>query len=727
MFRRKKFGYVLIITLTIFLFIPQTTLLSQEKSEKEEETDELFKLSLEELMNIKIKTAGKTEEKIADIPASVVLITREDIEAYGYRTLTEILENIPGLYAINDYTDNFSNFGVRGFWSGVANDNMIILVNDIHQINDLNSNYPLSKIAVPVEAIDRIEVIRGPMSVVYGNGAFYGVINIFTNDNSDGPVNIIGSSIGSENTKKLFLRVDGREGDLNYVLNASLYDTYGLDVPLSDTVTDPSTLLFIGAPEDYRTNEKLENNEKYFNFSGSFKHFFLNLSCNESKREFIAYFPSPPETNGTYIRSTTTYISFGYRNELSDKLKIEGKFSYSQNRDCYKYEFLFEDFYGSQQDETNGYELELNAFIHPSSELDITTGLYYRTVLNASNILDIPSFGNPFLDNRFIYLADDDNIVTRALFTQINFHPFESLSLVGGVRLEQTPKYELIYSQAIEPGPANIISDIYDRDKVEIIPRFAAIYYLNNRNIFKFLFGKAINRPSFAQNFRTQLLSLRPSLEPETIETFELNYIGTFSSNFSINLSIFRNTLENLITRVIEFDEEYNYQTWSANAGKMVTNGLEMTMSAEPFENFRLELSGIYQKTEDKRAGYENIDAAYSPHFLGYIKTYYHTKRLTLSLTGNYIGSMETFWDETIENSDGTFGARIGEKVDGYFMLGANLRIEDLFLKDLYLNIRCSNLLDEEIRYPTTTENPWATRGTIGYGRTFLVSLGYKF
>jgi outer membrane receptor protein involved in Fe transport len=729
MFRLKKFGQLLIVILTICLIFPQTSLLSQKKSQKEEEkkVDELFKLSLEELMKIKIKTAGKTEEKIADIPASVVLITREDIEAYGYRTLTEILENIPGLYAIDDYSDNFSNFGVRGFWSGVANDNMIILVNDVHQINDFDSNYPLSKIAVPVEAIDRIEVIRGPMSVVYGNGAFYGVINIFTNDNSYGPVNIIGSSTGSEKTKKLFLRVAGKEGDFNYTFNSSIYDTYGNDIPLKDTVLDPSTLLFLGVKEDYRTGGKLENNEKYFNFSGSYKHFFLNMSYNESKREFIPYFPSPPETNGTYIHSTTTDISFGYRNELSDKLEVEGKFSYTRNRDCFKFDMLFKDFYGIQQSETNGYEVELNAFFHPSSKLNITTGFYYRTVLNASDMADLPSFGSPSLDNRHSYLADDDNIDTLALFTQIDYNPFDSLSLVVGVRLEQTPKYELIYSQAIEPGPANIISDIYDRDKIEIIPRFAAIYYLNKHNIFKFLFGKAINRPSFAQNFRTQLLSLRPSLEPESIQTFELNYIGTLSSNLSINTSIFQNTLENLITRNIEFDEDYNYQTWSANAGKMVTTGVELTLNAKPFENFRFELSGIYQKTKDKRASYEDIDAAYSPNFLGYLKAYYRMEKFTFAVTGNYVGSMRTFWDGTIENPDGTFGARIGEKVDGYFVLGANLRTENLFLKGLYLNIRCSNLLDQEIRYPTSTGNSWATRGTIGYGRMLLLSLGYKF
>ncbi|NIM14260.1 MAG: TonB-dependent receptor [Candidatus Aminicenantes bacterium] len=117
----------------------------------------------------------------------------------------------------------------------------------------------------------------------------------------------------------------------------------------------------------------------------------------------------------------------------------------------------------------------------------------------------------------------------------------------------------------------------------------------------------------------------------------------------------------------------------------------------------------------------------YSPEFLGYVKVSYRYDMFTIALTGNYVGAMETFWDETKENPDGSFGGRIGEKVDDYFVLGANVRIEDLFIDGLYLNIQCSNLLNEEIRYPTFTNNWWANRGTIGIGRTFLLSLGFKF
>lgn len=177
--RRKHKAKSLFIFLVVLLLAPAASRFSH--AESDDDMKKYFEMSLEELMQVKVVTAARVPEKIAEIPAGVVLITGKDIETYGYATLTEILENIPGLYNIDDYTEFGPNFGVRGFWSGINNDNIIILVNGVPQVYNISSNYPLSGILVPVEAIERIEVIRGPMSVIYGSGAFFGVINIITN------------------------------------------------------------------------------------------------------------------------------------------------------------------------------------------------------------------------------------------------------------------------------------------------------------------------------------------------------------------------------------------------------------------------------------------------------------------------------------------------------------------------------------------------------------------
>lgn len=715
--RLRKNRCFLFAALFVFIFIQ---LVSAQEKKKDP-----FEMSFDELMKMKIKTAGKTPEQISSIPASVVLITRKDIETYGYTTLAEILEHIPGLYATDDYSLSGENFGVRGFWYGEVNKNIIILVNGVPQIFDYIASYPLVNSPIPVEAIDRIEVVRGPMSVIYGTGAFFGVINIFTDEATTEPLRIASVSVGSEKTKKLFLRLDGKKGDFNYAINASYYYSYGMDEPLSNLMTNTAILPAFGLSEDHRTGGQLEENQKYISFSGRFKGVYIDLTYNENSNEM--YFNLPSYSQGNEAQWSSTRASLGYRKKLSKALTIDGKINYYQTRLWINYDYLFANFYGFQRSYSKAFEAVLDAFITPFEGLDIKTGLYYKAVLDTNYMLDLPSFNNPALANNYSYLADGDEIVTQALFAQVTYKPFSNLELVAGVRLEQMPEYRL--GTVIGGGTPNSVSleGTYAEDKIELIPRIAAVYSFNDRNIVKLLYGKAINRPSFFQNTKNNLDPERGYLQPEWIETLELNYISAFSPKVTLNASIFWNTLENLVTRIVEFDADNNYKTWFDSAGKMVTKGVELTLQTRPFKDFSLELSGTYQETEDKTEGFENIDVAYSPNMLGYFKASYRYKKFTFAVTGNYVGEMETFWDETKTKPDGSFGNRIGEKVPGYFNLGANLRIEDILMKGLYLNLRVSNLLDEEIRYPTYTSNAWANRGTLGHPRFFMLTLGYKF
>jgi len=137
---------------------------------------DIFDLSLEDLMNIEVQSAAKAQSKIEQIPASAVVVTREDIEAYGYKSLTEILEHVTGMYFIDDHAHKGPIFGVRGFLTHYPK-NIMVLVNGVDYQRKAISGWEFSRIPVPVEAIDKIEIIRGPMSIVYGSGAFFGVIN----------------------------------------------------------------------------------------------------------------------------------------------------------------------------------------------------------------------------------------------------------------------------------------------------------------------------------------------------------------------------------------------------------------------------------------------------------------------------------------------------------------------------------------------------------------------
>ena len=161
-----------------------------------------------------------------------------------------------------------------------------------------------------------------------------------------------------------------------------------------------------------------------------------------------------------------------------------------------------------------------------------------------------------------------------------------------------------------------------------------------------------------------------------------------------------------------------------SNVGEMTTNGAEMSILFSPTRRFYFELSGTYQDTTDRRPGFENIEVGYSPKFLGYLKaSYFINKDISLAVTGNYVDKMESYFDDTLIPP-----GRLGDRVGGYFLLGANLRVRNFLTTGMFLNLKVSNLLDEEIRYPATASNNlYATKGTIGRGRSFLLTLGWKF
>jgi len=708
---KKFFGVILLVIFTfVFTMVTNTNLKAQE----EERVEDVMDISLEDLLDVEITTAGKRAERVGDIPASVVVISRKDIETYGYQTLEEILGNIPGLYLTNDLFS--TKVGIRGFWTERDNGNIIILVNNIAQPSELYSAYPLENIPIPVEAIDRIEVVRGPMSVIYGTGAFFGVINIKTNIVDEDGASMVSASGGSDETYKLFARAAGKIDDFQYTFNGSYLSTYGMNEPY-DKMTDPSILPFLGVPTDHTTDGQLEETDKYFNFSGTFNDFYFDASYGEAQKEVIFLLPSFKEgTKGTY---KSTRFGFGYKKDFSDQVTVDAKLVYFQNRWQWDFDWIFGALYGFEDDYTTAYRANLDLFFTPSSNLNITVGLDYYKILSVNSEIDVPMFE---LVNLEYNLAPGESITTQSIYSQIDFNLTKNLKLVLGARLEQMMEYDL--QQKIgSPDPLDssysVSTQTYSETDPEFIPRVALIFSPNESNAIKLLYGKALTRPSFFQNQDLFGEGVEVSLLPETIQTFELNYLATLSK-FSIGISVFHNILDSLIYRT-QLLIEGIYQTYHANVGEMTTTGAEMTLQFVPSKSFFLELSGTYQDTKDKRSGFEDIEPGYSPKFLGYFKaSVFFNNDISLAVLGNYVDKMESFWDESL-------GGRLGEQVDSYFLLGANFRARNLFGSGLFINARVSNLLDQEIHYPTTSNNDWASLGTLAKGRSFLFTLGYKF
>lgn len=685
--------------------------------------DSIYSLSLEDLLNIKVTTASKKSEKISDIPASIVLITRDEIESSGYQSIEDIFANVTGMYQMNDYlwfgTDNF---GVRGFYTNGTFSNIIILVNGVNQMEEWYNSFPTTKINVPVEAIDRIEVVRGPLSVIYGNSAFFGAINIITNESTK---SIASAGIGNNGQYRVFGKATTRNETFAFTANVGVYGNNGIDEPWEkmNTVVNPN-----GEWGDIPPTSKgqLEDHRKYFDFSFDYKGLFARFQQTASDKGVIDYYPGYDDGHLARIQATNLVVgkTFLLNNNLTLTLKggyytFRNLLDYKHNSDSTAY--TFNDIY------SESFDLEISTIWTPSEKFNIITSGYFREVFRDQLSVDAPNLSIGYY-NLDAGLSRNNRKYRRAVFSQAQY-TVEKFTIVGGIRFEQTPKYDIDYrvrfdypTDPSDPDSPDYIKRIgtYNYDAVEVIPRIGLIYRPNKSNNIKLMYGSAIKAPSIGQNMDIVRYPLRPQMEPSTIQTIELNYISTIGNYATINFSVFRNYADKLITRINSLTlGMINY-----SSGRLTTTGSELSLVFKPTDKLLINLSGMYQVSTDKTKGYEDIQLNYSPKFLGYGNiTYKPTKNLSANINFRYVDKMYPAYNISATGD----GARIGDAAPAYTVVGLNLHADNIIKDGIFTSFSISNLLDTEIRYPVTRSQDYFDKGTLGYSRMFTINAGYKF
>jgi iron complex outermembrane receptor protein len=139
---------------------------------------DLSQASLEELMNIKVTTVSKKEQKLSRVAAAVFVISQEDIRRSGARNIPDLLRMVPGVDVAQVDGDTLA-ISVRGF-NDIYADKLLVLVDGRSVYNPVFGGVDWDLQNLPLEDIDRIEVIRGPGATIWGANAMNGVINIIT-------------------------------------------------------------------------------------------------------------------------------------------------------------------------------------------------------------------------------------------------------------------------------------------------------------------------------------------------------------------------------------------------------------------------------------------------------------------------------------------------------------------------------------------------------------------
>ncbi len=657
--------------------------------------DDLLQMSFEDLLEVKIRSAGKREEEIRDIPASVTILTREDIERYGWTTFEELLRNVPGFYLLDNIEDRF--IGTRGTVGGGVQ----FLVNGIPQHPSLQKTLTGTEIArldIPVESIDRVEIIRGPMSVIYGNNAFQGVINVVT-DRIDQSGPRVSASIGTEGSGRLFARAGTLFEDGFVVLNAGGYRTGGLTGAYADMM-GPEQLAALSPGMHRDMDGDMDQRLGSLDLSAQWRGWEANVRYNQ--RDYGIYAFTPPFDEGTRVRLDTLHTSLGYAHSLGDDLGLRITGIYSQESyDAYQLDFLSPEVGGDQHQDSQRWELEADLHWRPTASVDAIAGYRLLRVDGVENQVDLA----PLLDAR-IQL---EPVTTHDLFGQASWRIAEPLRLIGGVRLTLLP--DEYRSTRRQPAAAAAQREVgYVEDTTQVNGQVGALWTPTQDQVLKLTWGKA-----------SQDSDQIDLPEPERIETIEASYTLT-RPGWMFSAALFQNDLSQLVRTIQRFDgASGTYLTVDDNSGRWRTRGVELIGEARPLPGLQLSASLTWQQTDDRE---NDIDPGYSPKLLAKLRASWASGPMTYAAYAHYVDAMDADWDFVAGTEQGVV-RRIGERVPAYWNVGLNLRWDPAG-PGPYANLNVSNLLDEEIRYPANELTDFR-RGLIAPGRMVMGTVGWTF
>ena len=534
-------------------------------------SQDLTDMSIEELMNVEISGATKKPQKTSESAASAVIITRDEIRRYGYRSLGEALQSVTGMYVSSDR--NYEYLGVRGFARPGDYDTRILLLIDGHRVND--PNYDNAQIGedlhVDIEDIDRIEILKGPSSAVWGSNALLGVINLVTKSGRMLNGSNLSLEYGSHNRSKAHAEYGGALGNSGEVsAGISALGTDGqthIYFPEFDS-PDSSYGNADGMDDEsaYRTYLKASNRGLTFLFNHGHRTKDIPTASYDTLFNQHGNFTEDEATR--FDLSYTTTIDEARRGNIFtrvywDRVKYYGEYLYASDRPDPD---LNHDRSGSS---LIGSEVRYS--FDATNDLSLLAGLELQNSydMNFTNITDQPE---PELNN-----SSHDSWTLASLYGEADYEAVTALHLIAGLRL-----------------------DDYNTIGSSLSPRAGVVWHADSDTTLKLLYGEAFRAPNnYESNYEDEESALaNPNITPEELRSYE--FIAEHKlSTAQISLSIFRFDMENIITQTVTADDMLQFQ----NQGTVKSTGVEIAARARLTHDIIGHLGYSFTEAEDRDLG----------------------------------------------------------------------------------------------------------------------------
>lgn len=474
----KQFKRTLIV-MTFFIF---------GTAQGEDDTSYLD-LTLEELLQVKVVTVSKREESINDAPGVISVYTANDIKSFGARNLKDVLLRIPNFFMLDSYTFNATGNTLRAGATQHINNHVLYLINGRPLRESQNGGRHTDiNLMFPIDAIERIEVVRGPGSVLYGSNAFSGTINIITKENGKDLGGGINASIGSDGYKRFGINgfVNTEQGfELN--ANISLLSEDGAEITAIDS--------------QVQTGSSQLSRDGYFaKLDGSYKGFTIETMASELKLPSISgAFKWSSLGDWTHTRE---YINVGYQHEFNENWSSSFNYTYNQSGldiiipNPIKYL-------------SDGYLYELTVNGKINKHADLVFGIVQDNIKG-----DLAYNGGRYKSER------------NSIYAQFDYRFSPNTKVTLGAQRNKAEKLD-----------------------ANISPRIALIHKFHESWSMKALLSEAY-RSSYGTEigFQASFLQGNPKLKPESIQTAEFQLIYS-SPKATISSTIYHSETDELIGR----------------------------------------------------------------------------------------------------------------------------------------------------------------------------------
>jgi iron complex outermembrane receptor protein len=642
----------------------------------------LTQLSLEELAALEVDTvyvASKHPQKTAEAPFSVSVVTAGEIQKFGYRTLTEVLQSVRGFYST--YDRSYSFIGVRGVGRpGDFGGRVLVMING-HRLNDpvFDQAFNGTEFPMDVDLIERVEVVRGPDHSLYGNNALLAVVNVVTKTGATSPGFEASTSAGS---------FDTFTGRLSY----GAHTASGVDLLFSGTGLSSAGDRQLHFPEFNEVNGGTAHNmdgqwDQNYYASIAYKDFSVFGFFGERHKDIpTAAYGAMFGVSPFYLEDERAGLDVKFAHEFQSGWGLSSRLFL----DRYRYDAI------SPYAPRDGVTLSsVPNFDHADAfwcggEVEVNKTVWERHRLALG--MDFREDFNVLMSNWDLappatYLHQHSETHNMGAYLQDEWAVCSNLTLSGAARYDYYSSFGSTFN-----------------------PRAGIIYRPLDQTTLKFLYGQAFRAANAYERDYT-IPAFRyfgnPNLNPEHLRSYELVCEQGIGRHWHLTGELFYEDMSDLITQAGDAAGNFVF----ANTDSVRTRGAELELQGRWSSGLLARFAYTLADVDESSRGQSPRTSANSPRHLAKaaLSVPLYRDRIFASLEIQGMSSRRTLADN---------------EVPGFAV--ANLT---LFSRELVKNLEISgsiyNLFDRRYRDPVSTD--FRQDSIQQDGRTFRLKFTYRF